>query len=654
MKTNKSSDPKRKVQIALLFILFLAATFIAQAAKIQTDLVYASFFAPDNPNVLPAADTGQQFIQLSGRWGVRRYQAYLSATGNDGSGAALVEARLSDVNLRVTIKGLAGAQTQGLAFRATNGDNYFFCRASLNFIQVFRKQSGALVQLGEFQGGLIDGDELTIKLNGSSITVKQNGIARLQLTDTFNLRATKHGLYADNSTASFKHFSIDTNPTTVEWIRLISPKSYQVLQRDTAGKADIFVKGVYSGEPTAIEASFNGSVWQTITATPSGGKFSGALRNQNAGQGILEVRFRNNPATNWRQRYVGIGDVFLVAGQSNAEGRIRTPQFYSHPTLRAGVFDQTNTWREAYDPTDSTLQDQFSIWPLLATQIMRDQHVPVAFITTGTGATGLTPNAGGGWDPSAPGPNYLECLANVRASGANGLKAVLWYQGESDAVTTGMTQDYYETTLKALRSKFQTDFGFNTPLKMMVWQLAEIIGSRESRETFDAVRIGQSDAWDTDPNIIAGPVLYDLDLMANDGDGQHVKTAAHALIEATRAWHLLKFALYGGTEGRGPRFQSASQSDATHIDVAFTVAAPPLQPAQPPIAGWHVTDGNGVRRIMAARRLNPTTIRLTLDRPVTGKVKISWASYNDAVGVALTDSTRDAMPAEPFVGKLVR
>jgi hypothetical protein len=43
-----------------------------------------------------------------------------------------------------------------------------------------------------------------------------------------------------------------------------------------------------------------------------------------------------------------------------------------------------------------------------------------------------------------------------------------------------------------------------------------------------------------------------------------------------------------------------------------------------------------------------SAVRLTVDQPLSGKIQISWASYNDAVGLSLTDGNPEALPAEPF------
>ena len=103
-------------------------------------------------------------------------------------------------------------------------------------------------------------------------------------------------------------------------ITVTSPQSYQILQRNGANVADIVISGTYSGTPTAIEASFRLGAWQTIVATPAGGVYSGTLTAQAVGQGTLTVRFTNDTSQAAQIINLGIGDVFLVAGQSNAAG----------------------------------------------------------------------------------------------------------------------------------------------------------------------------------------------------------------------------------------------------------------------------------------------------------------------------------------------
>ncbi len=612
-------------------------------------LAYASFFQSDNASSLPVLETGQQWTVLQGIWGTTRYMAYSSAVvqGSVGS-AAYVDVGTSSYNAEVTIDSV-GAGSAGLTFSIADVNNRMILRASARGTEFLRSAAGIHAILASDSTPLQSGDVLQVERSSGQYVVRLNKKVIITVTDSFNSASTKVGIHSDHPLARLKHFTVDAAPTTTDYVTIASPSHYQIFQRNAAGKADIPVSGSYTGACSAIEARYTGhsSDWTLLTLSPDN-TFRGTLVNQNQGQGNVEVRCSSNPAAIDRKRYVGVGDVFLVAGQSNAEGRITSPQFYTHPTMRAGVFDQSGKWREAYDPTDSSLADQYSIWPLLATKIMASQQVPVAFITTAEGSTGLLGN-GGTW--TKPQGSFNGCVDAVRRSGINGLKAVLWYQGETDAVLALTSPDQYEQPLKKFRADLSTELGFDA-LKLVAAQIGYVdtIDSTESRVSMDAVRLGTTQAWESDEHIIAGPVLYDLDLsMGAGGDGVHILTPAHGEVEAERWWHMLSFHFYGGTEGRGPRFAHAHQVDGTHVDVGFNLAAGSLQPSEPPVKGWRVVDASGESKVVAARLQNPTTVRLTLEQPLIGPVQISWASYNDAVGSTLTDSSVTAMPAEPFV-----
>jgi hypothetical protein len=235
----------------------------------------------------------------------------------------------------------------------------------------------------------------------------------------------------------------------------------------------------------------------------------------------------------------------------------------------------------------------------------------------------------------------------VRESGVNGVKAVLWYQGESDANVPSMTRTQYEGALLLLRKNLATDLGW--PIKLVTAQIAylHLDSSHETRSSVDAVRLAQTNAASTDANVLVGPVLYDLNISTEaGGDGVHIRKPEHALIEAARWWHMLHFYFYGGNEGRGPRCDSAS-INGNVIAVRFAGGTGSLRASGKIEPGWRVTDNSGTRTVISAVVRDNSTVLLTLDRAPLGRAEIAWASYNDAVGLALTDSSADAMPAEP-------
>ena len=194
-------------------------------------------------------------------------------------------------------------------------------------------------------------------------------------------------------------------------ITITSPEAYQIIQRGSNNTASIPITGTYTGSPTAIEARWNNGAWTTIVASPAGGTFSGTLTGQTAGQGTLEVRHANNTANNASVSNVGVGEVFVVAGQSNAEGQGTYMQQWINNGFVPGLFGNDNHWRLLADPFDSsynqvdsvsndTTLPAGSVWPLVGSYLMATTSVPVAFVPTPKGATAIS-----AWQPSA---NHLD------------------------------------------------------------------------------------------------------------------------------------------------------------------------------------------------------------------------------------------------------
>lgn len=119
-------------------------------------------------------------------------------------------------------------------------------------------------------------------------------------------------------------------------ITVSHPISNAVYQRNSASQANLIISGSYS-QPiaTAIQARLlnasnatpiPGYDWSIIQENPTMGYFSGQFSNVPAGWYTLEIRSLRSgtvlEATTVNR--VGIGDVFMIAGQSNGQGYINT------------------------------------------------------------------------------------------------------------------------------------------------------------------------------------------------------------------------------------------------------------------------------------------------------------------------------------------
>jgi hypothetical protein len=420
-------------------------------------------------------------------------------------------------------------------------------------------------------------------------------------------------------------------------ITITSPEAHRIYQRDDVGWADIPITGTYSGSPVSIEARFNGGIWTPIDLSPSGGLYSGTLTNQDAGQGDLEVRFSDDHGTTAFVTPINIGDVFFIIGQSNAEGNGDDNQVVTSD-LSGSMWQIGGTsWLELADPTHLF----GSPWPIVASYMMDSQDVPFGIIAAAVGGTGLN---NGEWLPG--GAMYEQALDTLANSGVNGVKAMLWHQGEAD-VSAGGNKEAYQTNLSFMVDSFQADAAQLAGVKLICAQ----IGDRNTaqRDNVDNIRLAQQNRWINDPDIKAGPLTYDIDL--NDGDGVHFGTGVDGQFEmetlANRWWRMLSFHFYGGSQGRAHRFAGATR-DGVEVTVTFTGGVFPLT-GQTDTTGWRFTD-NGVEiAIVSAAASGTNKVIVTLASAPTGIGLISFGSNEDAHGTLLKDSGTYPMPPEPFI-----
>lgn len=134
--------------------------------------------------------------------------------------------------------------------------------------------------------------------------------------------------------------------------------------------------------------------------------------------------------------HVGVGDVFVIAGQSNAAGRAKDP-VADDPEPGVSVLRSSGRWDLASHPLGETTGAVYvghyenhnpghSPWLHFAKRLKRELGYPI----------GLVPCAYGGaplrwWNPEENGAlyyNMLEQLADYELHP----KAVLWYQGEAE------------------------------------------------------------------------------------------------------------------------------------------------------------------------------------------------------------------------------
>ena len=317
-------------------------------------------------------------------------------------------------------------------------------------------------------------------------------------------------------------------PVVGSGLSISSPSPYQVFQRNDFNQAIISIEGTYTGRNNPLEVKWGNESWQTIIGNPTNGKFQATI-TRGTGQNTLSFRMGSVQED---VPYVGVGDIFAIWGQSNNSGRGTNNQTYTHPTLKATMFGNDNTWKNLTDPTDIATNQvdsisydgptdaSGSVWPLVATQYMAAKGFPVAFIPCARGGQGNVR-----WQPPANRIDrstlYGSALYRSRDL-AGGCKAVLYWAGEPGVDAAVSDYNSYRNIAQAV----QADLG----VKMMRCKLQYCTGGTNAEALGVAAAVQY--IWDNpiEFNSATGPDFSDI----ISDDGFHLMTNVKLQLAADR------------------------------------------------------------------------------------------------------------------------
>jgi Carbohydrate esterase, sialic acid-specific acetylesterase len=329
-------------------------------------------------------------------------------------------------------------------------------------------------------------------------------------------------------------------------LTLTAPLDYQVVQRSSPGKGLLRIAGELTEEEPAkdvmIEARFVGEAvatgWQRAGGSIVGKKLSGTVEAPAGGWWTLEVRLTHEgkELAAGRVGKVGVGEVFVVAGQSNSANHgeeKQTPQ-----TGLVASFDG-KTWCLADDPQPGASGNGGSFLPPLGDALAAKLGVPIGFVACGIGATSVRewlPE--GATFPNPPtiegrvekrpdglwmskGAAYQTFLARMKPLGLSGFRAVLWHQGESDAnqkdATRTLPGALYRQSLETVIRESRHEIGWEVP-----WFVAQASYHVPDDEGSADIRAAQA-SLARDGIALAGPDSDALkgDLRERNGQGVH-------------------------------------------------------------------------------------------------------------------------------------
>ena len=318
-------------------------------------------------------------------------------------------------------------------------------------------------------------------------------------------------------------------------ISLQQPLHRSVTQRADHGGGVINVQGRYDlnqFEQIQVRASSITSdgteytEWQAIST--AGGEFSGTLRLPAAGWYDVEARgvVGETYGGNVSVTDVGVGEVFVIAGQSNSAN---SGQFTLSPEsdwVRAPNRDRSG-WRVAHDPQPVATGLGGSPWPPFGDLMVESLEVPVGVISVGWGGTRVDQ-----WLPDSTGPAklYERLRTALEFVGPGGARSVLWHQGESDTLAE-KSADQYARELRKVIAQSRVDAGFDIPWGVA---LASFMPTAAATVTAE-IRQAQLQVIEADPLVFQGADTDDL--LGDTWRYDRVHFNEVGLREHARRWH---------------------------------------------------------------------------------------------------------------------
>lgn len=338
-------------------------------------------------------------------------------------------------------------------------------------------------------------------------------------------------------------------------LKLNAPLDYQVFQRRDVHKGNITISGVFAQMPNEVlvRSVVNGqaSDWIPLKVAIHDLSFSAGFELPAGGWHRLELRTKLNGKVieEATVAHVGIGEIFIVAGQSNSANHGEEKQ--TTQTGRVAAFDGRR-WQLANDPQPGASGKGGSFMPPLGDALVKKFNVPIAFIPCGIGATsvrewlpkGVTfPHPptiesrvqklpGGGWE--SRGDAYARLLEHMQDAGPHGFRAVLWHQGESDAnqkdTTRTLPGKLYREHLEHIIRTSRRAIGWEAP-----WFVAQVSYHVPGDEASPDIRAAQAALWQ-DGIALAGPDSDALKGELRERHGQGVHFSGQGLREHGSRW----------------------------------------------------------------------------------------------------------------------
>jgi uncharacterized repeat protein (TIGR01451 family) len=318
-----------------------------------------------------------------------------------------------------------------------------------------------------------------------------------------------------------------------------------VIQRNQANQANVLITGTAPATATTIDVRFvplvagQGSVtaWTPVPFLSGSRVFRGFV-TATGGWYRLDVRAStgNTVVAQTSVNRVGVGEVFVVAGQSNAVGGFEREPGATDDRVSCVDIRQINRIEEQLYPLQFGHASSGSnigpsqpphIWARLGDKLVGRLNVPVLFLGAAQPATSSTQ-----WQQSAAGTSgsllpYQRLGSVLRSYVARtGMRAVLWHQGEGDI---DGSETAYFSNLKYVIGKSREQAGFSR----LAWLVSRV--SYTQGATNPGVLMAQNRLANEVSDVFNGPATDDL-VGSDNRLGDNVHLTGNGLVRFIDRW----------------------------------------------------------------------------------------------------------------------
>ena len=224
-----------------------------------------------------------------------------------------------------------------------------------------------------------------------------------------------------------------------------APMSYQIYQRDENNKAEIKIKGKTENE-TSVSVDINGT---EESVTVSGNEFE---YTKTLNTGLYDITVTSNKGEVAKYEKVGVGDVWVAAGQSNMTDMGAVTDDFSpedddpiNENMHI-IYAEDCTWQQMSHPAGEGRFFKTGVRTSPVTSFAREisekENVPIGVVQTSVGGTNIWQWIDGIRNDANSGYLFNALKSCFDKMPSKNIKGILWYQGCNDAINENYAYDY--------------------------------------------------------------------------------------------------------------------------------------------------------------------------------------------------------------------